>query len=758
MLSVRHKELEEMIEEHYNNGKIPMYIWGAPGIGKCLEKGTTVLMYNGIIKLVEDINVGDELMGVDSTPRKVLTITSGKDKLYEVMPVKGESFSTNEHHILSLKRSYHWNRYHSIKKGGEILNISVKDYIKKSNHFKHQHKLYRVGVDFPFQKVILDPYFLGIWLGDGNSRTPSITTQDKEIVEFLTQFAESENLKVHVDVNKTDSKTNSYRITTGVMGKKTNRPLNTVLEKLRSLNLILNKHIPQEYKINSQEVRLQLLAGLIDTDGHLQCNCFIYTSVNEKLADDVLFLARSLGFAAYKKTGIARLKSRNYETEVFDITISGDIIRIPTKITRRKAHKRKQKKDVLVTGVNVKEKGIGEYFGFTLDKDGLFLLGDFTVTHNSDTVRKKAKDIAQKRGKIYVEWSKLSMDEKQDVLKSPQRYFFLKDERLSMCDPSDIKGIPDLRKVNGGDKVGDVKVVEWMVPIWVQLASLKGAEGIIFFDEINLAPQSVQSSSYQVINDRACGEVSLADGVMCVAAGNRLEDRANVYELSRPLRNRFTHVTLEAPGITDKCENDWGEWALANGIDFRIVTFLMQHPTHLNPKENVETDEMAFPTPRSWGKLCSPLIKGKEDIQSIERYTASAVGEYPAKEFASFLRLKRKVNLTDILSDPTKAKEIVEIDLKYSLITLVAEWYFSEREPVKTRKNAKPEVPMDKVLEIADNLTPDFSICMLRIIRGRNQDGFIKDVLASKHFDNFSKKYKKYFFNITDCGKSEKED
>jgi hypothetical protein len=368
----------------------------------------------------------------------------------------------------------------------------------------------------------------------------------------------------------------------------------------------------------------------------------------------------------------------------------------------------------------------------------------------SDTVRKKAKEIAEKRGRKFIEWSKLSMDEKQEVIRNPKEYFFLKDERLSMCDPSDIKGIPDLRKLNNGEKIGDVKVVEWMVPLWVYLSSLKDVEGIVFFDEMNLAPQSVQSSSYQIINDRSCGEISLADGVMCISAGNRLEDRANVYELSRPLRNRFTHVTLDAPGITDKCENDWGEWALKNGVDFRIVTFLMQNPRLLNPKENLETDEMAFPTPRSWGKLCSPLITGKEDIATIERYSAESVGESSAKEFASFLRLKRKVNLVDILKEPTKAKEVVEIDLKYSLITLVAEWYFSEVGVKKTKKKGEEKyVPMDKVLEIADNLTPDFSICMLRLIRGRSQDGFIKDVLASKHFESFSKKYKKYFFNIT---------
>lgn len=374
----------------------------------------------------------------------------------------------------------------------------------------------------------------------------------------------------------------------------------------------------------------------------------------------------------------------------------------------------------------------------------------------SDTVRKVAKDVSSIEKRIYVEWTKLSMEEKQNVIKNADKYFFLKDERLSMSDPSDMKGIPDLRKTNGGNGIGDTKVVEWMVPLWVYLASLKDAKGIIFFDEMNLAPQSVQSSAYQIINDRACGEISLAEGVMCISAGNRLEDRANVYELSRPLRNRFTHVTLESPHITDKCENDWGEWALKSEVDFRIVTFLMQHPNLLNPKENLETDEMAFPTPRSWGKLCSPLIKGKEDIDMVEMYTAEAVGEASAKQFASFLKLKRKVNLNDILASPEKAKDVTEIDLKYSLITLVAEWYFATKGDKKEKETKLKGIPMDKVLEIADYLTPDFSICMLRMIRGRNQEDFVHVLLESKRFEIFNRKFKKFFLNMSDCNAKSK--
>ena len=178
----------------------------------------------------------------------------------------------------------------------------------------------------------------------------------------------------------------------------------------------------------------------------------------------------------------------------------------------------------------------------------------------SETVDRKAKEIAESLGREYVKWNKISKKKKQEIAENPKKYFFLMDIRLSQLDPSDLRGLPAL---NGKE------TVEWKIPFWLHVASLEEAMGIIFFDEINLAPPSIQSAAYQLILDRELGEVPISKGVTSIAAGNRLEDKANVYDLPRPLQNRFDHVTLGIPTITQECKGDWGEWAMENKIDTR---------------------------------------------------------------------------------------------------------------------------------------------------------------------------------------------
>lgn len=510
-MEVNHKKLKQLIKKGYK-AKVAIDIKGAPGIGKCLKKGTKVLMFDGTIKKVESVKIGDKLMGPDSKPREVLNTTFGKDKLYKITPVKGEPFVTNKEHILSLKQTYKWNKTHTKKNGGTIHNISVKDYLKTTNNFKHRHKLYRTGVDFQKQDIPLDPYFLGLWLGDGRQDSPCITSNDHEIGRYIQSYAKSQNLVTRVD-SKSGTTAKTYRITTGVCGKQFNRPPNTILNKLRFYNLQDKKHIPQVYKINSRENRLKLLAGLIDTDGHMQSNCFIYTSINEQLADDVTFLARSLGFAAYKKKGIGKLTKRNYEVDVFDIFISGDINLIPTKLKRRQAQPRKQIKNVLVTGFEVSEEGIGEYYGFMLDKDGLFLLDDFTVTHNSEIVRDISIELAKEENRDFVFWNKISEEEKEGLLTANlDKVFIFADIRLAQMDQTDLKGFPNTEK----------DFAKWIPTLLFKVLSRDNAVGTIFFDEMNLSAPSVIASAYSIINDHLVGETPISEGIFMVSAGNRL--------------------------------------------------------------------------------------------------------------------------------------------------------------------------------------------------------------------------------------------
>ena len=151
-------------------------VTGYSGNGKCHGKGTEILMYDGSIKKVEDIVIGDMVMGDDSTPRKVLSLCRGVDQLYKVNGVKGNSYIVNSEHILSL-----YNSSGTSYGGHKYIDISVKDFLNKSKRYQDMHKGYRAPVEFKEREVPLDPYLLGLWLGDGTCSKPEITTRKKKI-------------------------------------------------------------------------------------------------------------------------------------------------------------------------------------------------------------------------------------------------------------------------------------------------------------------------------------------------------------------------------------------------------------------------------------------------------------------------------------------------------------------------------------------------------------------------------------------------
>lgn len=356
------------------------------GVGKCLAKGTKILMYDGTFKKVEDIIVGDVIMGDDSTPRTVLSLAIGEEMMYDIIPTKGDKYRVNESHILSLKVTNIGNDRLTVMndkyRSGDIVDISVKDYLTLSKTAKHVLKGFRVGVDFENKNKSLPipPRLLGLWLADGTTSQPSFTVNDEDVetIEYLRKECENMGLEFTVKGNSDNSKTYFFR--TKFRGK---AYTNIFLNLLRDNNLLNNKHIPHEYKTASKDDRLELLAGILDGDGSLSNNCFDLTLVSEILFDDVIFITRSLGLACYKKKIKKGIKSINFIGDYFRMSITGNTNEIPTVVERKKATIRSQKKDVLVTGIKVKEIGIDEYFGFEIDGNRRFLLSDFTVTHNT---------------------------------------------------------------------------------------------------------------------------------------------------------------------------------------------------------------------------------------------------------------------------------------------------------------------------------------------------------------------------------------
>lgn len=360
---------------------------GLDGCGKCFGKGTPVLMFDGSVKNVEDIKDGDRVMGPDSQPRTVRGIARGRAALYQVTPSKGMAYIVNAAHVLSLRMSYPINW----KARGEIVNITVADYLQAPGGFRQSAQGWRTGIDFPSTPVLLDPYLVGMWLGDGHTSQPIITTGDEEVVEFLTTFCAA---NPPLTLTKRNSKPGcaAYALTSTESGV---RRINPVINALKDYGVYHTKRIPAAYLRNDATVRLAVLAGLVDSDGHLRKSNFELTLKSAGLSDDVVYLARSLGFAAYKTevtkqaTNSKNPVSRTY----YRIYIGGPIHTIPTKIPRKQAQQYARKKNVLNVNINVEPAGVGDYFGFTVDQDHLFLLGDFTVVHNSTQVTNVAKAI-----------------------------------------------------------------------------------------------------------------------------------------------------------------------------------------------------------------------------------------------------------------------------------------------------------------------------------------------------------------------------
>ncbi len=414
---------------HYIGIRKGMYylIGGYTGSGKCLAKSTLVLMYDGTYKKVEDIQIDDLLMSLNGESTKVISTCQGTEEMFQISQRRGEPYIVNKSHVLSLKPS----GKQLMKIHGETLNISVASFLRLPQWQQDRIYGYKTSVEFNETSLSLDPYILGVWLGDGTTSQPSICTPDIEIVAAINQFAESINnyvsvkdihrcpiytitngnnkkvVKLNENLEEIDiynslteavlsinrAVTNIYEAIkknihcTGYFWKKSKNNSISFYDILKSLNLLDNKHIPFCFSRNSRENRLQLLAGLLDTDGYFS-NGKSYEIIqkSEQLANDIMWLSQSLGFYTSIHSKIATMKRADdsvYSCKVFRIQINGDICQIPCRVKRKKAKVNTPNKDNLRSHIEIKSIGKGEYYGFELGGSRLFFLKDFTVTHNT---------------------------------------------------------------------------------------------------------------------------------------------------------------------------------------------------------------------------------------------------------------------------------------------------------------------------------------------------------------------------------------
>jgi superfamily II DNA or RNA helicase len=353
----------------------------------CHAPDTPILMLDGSIKPVQDIVLGDQLMGPNCRPRRVLRLIYGRDQMYQIRPLKGQPFVVNADHVLTLVCAA--NAIGHVR--DSVVDIKLRDYLESPPMYRHVHKLFRVAVDFAVRaRPDLDPYLLGVMLGAGEfTGGIGLNIAEDAVRECLSEKVKNHGLRLKAE-RSVDGLINRY----GLVG-----PRSRINELSYLLHVVLgvsadeahSRCIPDAFKLGSRALRLQVMAGVLDTDGfegHRKGG-FEYVSVSRQLAVDLAFVACSLGLLATVRETKAGGKSGDQaEGKSADLSqwcchISGDCTQIPTRIARKRQAFGEHSSDVSRSGFTVHPVGEGEYFGFTLDGDGRYLMGDFTVTHNS---------------------------------------------------------------------------------------------------------------------------------------------------------------------------------------------------------------------------------------------------------------------------------------------------------------------------------------------------------------------------------------
>jgi hypothetical protein len=436
----------------------------------CFALDTPILMWDGSIKMSQDIRIGDELVGDDGTKRTVQDTVTGEDTMYEVIQTTGMNYTVNSKHTLLLKftceKKIYWKEREC---AWELRWLDRTDYKKKTKRIAQtdtktkedalrELEEFRDTLDFPEEieilvdkymtlkdtvknslvgyksegiqwekkPVPLDPYMMGLYLGDGINDGMSFAInapEDPEILEYILEWAEQNHCEVvHDDIyrfriRRCDNKNNKQKaIGRGATsetckGCKTKKsgfcdrpnvpyaeehhmarknPFREIIEKYGMVGD--KKKIPQDYLVNDRESRLRLLAGIIDTDGHLNKmndgKRIGIVSSQQAFANQVVLLSRSLGFPTtihnMPKKGIAFSKGgekKDYDDH-YAINISGKISAIPTRVARKKCCDSSPNRDGLKTSIVVEERGRGTYFGWKVDGNHRFVLSDVTSIKN----------------------------------------------------------------------------------------------------------------------------------------------------------------------------------------------------------------------------------------------------------------------------------------------------------------------------------------------------------------------------------------
>ena len=329
-------------------------------------------------------------------------------------------------------------------------------------------------------------------------------------------------------------------------------------------------------------------------------------------------------------------------------------------------------------------------------------IGKTVVVH--DYGKARAKEL----GREFKIWHQLTGGEKISLFTDPEareKTYLIYDNRAASNDTTDDKGIPNI--ANG-------EYLEWLPNMAYLVLSMPETRGILFNDELTLAPTLVQNSMYKMVHDHAVGDISFNPHIFIVCAGNRVQDKAFVQETPLPLKTRMIHFWLVE--ATPEAQQ---EYFVEIGIDKRVVGFFGAHPNlYFHYKD--KSEEFTACTPRTIEFLSELLqdndLKYPEDKEAITDLACGAISSYVGYMFVKFLQHTRKIDLDKYMNHPEMVSELTSLDEQYGLLVLLADRF---------KRVEKADEFLKSVMKIFVNLQEEIGTLMLRMIKKENAEKFI---------------------------------
>lgn len=357
-------------DNSYDGEKLRMLIHD-----ECYDPSTEILCADMEFRPIKDISVGDSVMVEGGKAMTVVKTTSGVTDMYRIKQKWGEDYVVSRNHRLYL-HEYKYDAKNKTAKRVPVI-MTPEEYLSCSK-FRKQH-LFSVkssGIHTEDdERVTIHPYLLGLWLGDGRKNEFTITVnkeEDLEIIEYLGYISQMFNIPFEMKQSGDSKKVIYFRF----------KGINSELKKIGVLD---NKHIPSFYRNSSIDTRLQLLAGLIDSDGYVdkKKKTVEIGMKDEKMINDIRFIALSCGLSC---SSVSK-KETNFNTDAYLVRISGELSMIPTIVERKDMSNYEPSYSNRRCGMDVERIGQGEYYGIQVnadnDDDRRLILSDFTLSMNS---------------------------------------------------------------------------------------------------------------------------------------------------------------------------------------------------------------------------------------------------------------------------------------------------------------------------------------------------------------------------------------